>query len=86
MIALNKCRWVFEISESILSGKEKSFQWSAKTSTMDKDCNYQYANGGVGRLHCVRLFNTPKDIKKHINKFIKLNKIGRHGITRKKND
>jgi len=74
MKALNKCKWIFEVEEFNLS-EEKNFRWAASTRTMDKNYNYQFANGGIGSLNCVRLFNNLKDIKIHINKFISINKI-----------
>lgn len=85
MIALNKCKWVFEIKEYNIS-EEKNFQWSARTKTMDKRINYQYANGGIGSLNCVRMFNTLTEIRTHIGKFVKLNGITDYSIVKAKED
>ncbi len=85
MIALNKCKWTFEIEEFSIS-EEKNFRWSARTKTMDNACTYQYANGGVGSLNCVRMFNNLDEITEHIEAFAKLNNIKGYSITRKKEE
>ncbi len=58
--------------------------WDARTKTMDKEWPWQYANGGIGTLRCVRIFNSPKEARAHINKFVKLNKIKEFRIKRAK--
>ncbi len=83
MIALNKCKWIFEISSHHFT-QEQQFMWVARTKTMDKEWPWQFANGGVGTFRCVRIFNTSKEIRKHINNFVKVNKIKEFRIKKAK--
>ncbi len=83
MIAINKCKWIFEIG-GLSCSREKTFMWDARTKTMDKDWPWQYANGGVGTLRCARIFQSIKECKAHINQFVKVNKIKEFRIKRAK--
>ena len=81
MKALKNCKWVFEISEFCLS-EEKNFRWSAITRDMEKNKS-RFANGGIGHISCIRLFQTTKQIKDHIKEFIKVNAIKNYKIIKK---
>ncbi len=71
MKTLAECEWEIEIKDVKFS-KEVQGIWWATCKSMD---GYQFANGGVGSIESVRLFETPKRAREGWIEFAKVNGI-----------
>tara|TARA_Y100000310_G_C20697921_1_gene827083 strand:- start:3494 stop:3733 length:240 start_codon:yes stop_codon:yes gene_type:complete len=76
MKSLKDCKWVFEITKSLLSD-EAVYQWRMKTEVSRY---HRYPNGGIGSIGSVRLYTTEELCRKEIKQFIKVNNISNFEI------
>ena len=79
MKALKDCKWLFKIKTVNYSG-ESVFIWDMTTEVPKNDI--QFSNGGIGRISCVRMFNSLSECRKHIRAFTKINRISKYKIKR----
>ncbi len=73
-LLLNKCKWEIEILE-LKMGEGINAQWTAQCRTMD---GYRFANGGVGSIRSLRIFESPKRAKEGWIEFAKINEISNY--------
>ncbi len=76
MIPLKDCTWTFEITD-LKYGLEANFRWAMSNKDMD---GVQFANGGIGSIDCVRLFETEDRCRESITEFAKINDIDKYEV------